>query len=526
MNAEIGLRLWKRWFQVRWREILVATVASFVLFFNVAAPPVAMTDEARLALNALEMMSSSNPVVVTYAGDPDLWSPKPPLAVWLSALSMELLGVNEFALRFPHVLAAVVTVVAVFAFARRASNSSGAGAVAAAALLGTTGYVETHVARTADYDSLLVLFLTLTSFQLFRATELASADASRAAKHMRLSAGFMACALFTKSFAALLIVPGYALYLLVRPDMRSLLARRESWLAAAAVLAVTTLFLSARELAHPGYLEALWDVDISGRFSSVSDGHGGTWTYYLSGLFEPWLGVLTRPLPVWVIMVSAFPWSWAALLLLPAALFARRREAARASLFLLCCLAGFLVAISTAATKLDWYAAPAYPLLATLSGIGASALADRLRQSPTRTLRGAGRLTIPAAIAAGLMLVVCIMWKTERQFASANYYPDQRRPLFLRQVSPQIPASARVRVLSTEPWTVPKRVDGRETYVLYDGATEFYVRLLKRRGVDAKLVFPGYELQPGEWLVGCGPMQTFVASRELMTQGDCKILAR
>ena len=156
----------KRRIETSWREIVVAAIASLILFFNVAVPPVAMTDEARVALNALEMMSSSNPLVVTYAGDPDLWNPKPPLGVWLSALSMKLFGVNEFALRFPHVLAAVATVVAVFAFTRRVSKSSGAGVVGAAALLGTTGYVETHVARTADYDSLLVLFLTLTSFQL------------------------------------------------------------------------------------------------------------------------------------------------------------------------------------------------------------------------------------------------------------------------------------------------------------------------------------------------------------------------
>ena len=147
--------------------MLVGAIASVVLFFNVAAPPVSMTDEARVAVNALEMMSSSNPLIVTYGGDPDLWNLKPPLAVWLSALSMKLLGVNEFALRFPHVLAAVATVVAVFAFTRRISKSSGAGTVAAAALLGTTGYVETHVARTADYDSLLVLFLTLTSSSFF-----------------------------------------------------------------------------------------------------------------------------------------------------------------------------------------------------------------------------------------------------------------------------------------------------------------------------------------------------------------------
>ena len=527
VNSEMPLRQrFKRCFQASWREFLVAAVASFVLFFNVAVPPVSMTDEARVALNALEMMSSSNPLIVTYAGDPDLWNLKPPLAVWLSALSMKLFGVNEFGLRFPHVLAAVATVVAVFAFTRRVSKSSGAGAVAAAALLGTTGYIETHVARTADYDTLLVLFLTLTSFQLFRATEFAPSDPSRAAKHIWLSAGFMACALFTKSVAALLILPGYALYLMFSRDLRSLLARRESWLAAAAIVAFAMLFLVAREVAHPGYLQAVWDLDIGGRFFIDAVPHGATWSYYLTSMFEPWLGVLTRPLPVWSYILSAFPWSWATLALLPAALLARRDEVARAFMFLLCALVGFLLAISIAATRLNWYAAPAYPLFATLTALGTSALADHLRRSPLRALQLAGHITIPAAIAAGCALVVLTMWKTERQIASANYYPDQQLPLFVRQVSPRIPTSARVRVLSTEPWTVPKRVDGHETDVLYDGATEFYVRLLQGRGIDAELVFPGYELKPGEWLIGCEPMQPYAAARQLMAKGGCRILAK
>jgi hypothetical protein len=39
------------------------------------------------------------------------------------------------------------------------------------ALLGIGGYVGVHVTRSADYDSLLVLFTTLTTFSLFFAFE-------------------------------------------------------------------------------------------------------------------------------------------------------------------------------------------------------------------------------------------------------------------------------------------------------------------------------------------------------------------
>ena len=100
---------------------LVAAIAAVPLLLWLGVPAVYWWDEARVAINALEMMQSPG-LISTFHNQPDIWNTKPPLAVWLSALSMSLFGVNEFALRLPSALAAIGTTVAVFAFTRRIAD--------------------------------------------------------------------------------------------------------------------------------------------------------------------------------------------------------------------------------------------------------------------------------------------------------------------------------------------------------------------------------------------------------------------
>src|SRR3982751_6695130 len=105
----------------RFDLIAIVALASLILFYRVGTPAVYWWDEARIAINSLEMMRHPG-LIVTFHGAPDLWNTKPPLSTWLSALSMALFGVNEWALRLPSVLAAIGTIVAVFAFTRRIAD--------------------------------------------------------------------------------------------------------------------------------------------------------------------------------------------------------------------------------------------------------------------------------------------------------------------------------------------------------------------------------------------------------------------
>ena len=315
-----------------WRWLsAVSIIAAIIAFYRLGDPPIFWWDEARVAINSLEMLRHPG-LIVTFHNQPDLWNTKPPLAIWLNALSMALFGTNEWALRLPTALAAIGTTVAVFVFTRRISDRQTA-LLASLILWGIGGFVEVHVARTADFDALLVLFTTLTTFSLFAAFE---------SKDFRLPAAFFALGLLTKGIAGGMMAPGCVLYAAIyRKDLR-----RAILPGLAATLVVGAYYLT-REWVGPGYLRAVWQSDIV-RYAVPAEGNAGTRLGYLANLFWPW---------------GAFPWSFVAL--------AAPYKPSRPAIYLLCCICTYLLIVSTAATRLFWYVAPVYPLIAVLAALAA-----------------------------------------------------------------------------------------------------------------------------------------------------------
>jgi hypothetical protein len=54
-----------------------------------------------LAVNAFEMTQQGMSLVTTYGIEPHLWNTKPPLQIWLMALTLKIFPHAEFALRTP-----------------------------------------------------------------------------------------------------------------------------------------------------------------------------------------------------------------------------------------------------------------------------------------------------------------------------------------------------------------------------------------------------------------------------------------
>src|SRR5947209_17842055 len=95
----------------------IAALAATILFLNLSYPLIE-PDEGRYAEIGREMLTSGDWVVPTLNGRPYL--DKPPLFYWLLAGSFELFGVSARAARLVPALAALLTVLATFAFGRRA----------------------------------------------------------------------------------------------------------------------------------------------------------------------------------------------------------------------------------------------------------------------------------------------------------------------------------------------------------------------------------------------------------------------
>jgi len=77
-------------------------------------------DEVNFAECAREMLASNNYSEVQLYFHP-FWE-KPPLFIWLQALSMNVFGVNEFAARFPNALCGVVTLMVLYRTGKELNN--------------------------------------------------------------------------------------------------------------------------------------------------------------------------------------------------------------------------------------------------------------------------------------------------------------------------------------------------------------------------------------------------------------------
>jgi len=74
-------------------------------------------DEIIFAESAREMLISGDAMTVTINYEP--FREKPPLFIWLQALSMKAFGINEFAARFPNAVCGIVTLLTVYLFGRK-----------------------------------------------------------------------------------------------------------------------------------------------------------------------------------------------------------------------------------------------------------------------------------------------------------------------------------------------------------------------------------------------------------------------
>ena len=223
----------------------------------------------------------------------------------------------------------------------------------------------------------------------------------------------------------------------------------------------------------------------------------------------PWQQLLPQPMSEIPYVRSAFPWLWLVpLALLPLATLtaplASRSLASRASLYLLCCLLTFVAVISAAVSKLPWYLAPAYPLIAVLAALGVNQVRLNFGADGARLPRMAGLAALPAGIALGVACVAMNLWKTEKEIGTIRQSVEQRLPDFLRSEASKLPPSAPLRIVREFAFRTPAVRDGRIVGTeIYDGPVEFYARLLRRQGRDAVVVGPGYVRQAGEVMIGC-----------------------
>ncbi|MDA3643459.1 glycosyltransferase family 39 protein [Saccharopolyspora indica] len=203
---------------------------------------------------------------------------KPPMALWLQVLSVQVFGFSRFALLFPQ---AVAGVAAVFLLHRAVRRWAGEHAALLAALVLALTPITVVINRDNNPDTLLVLLVVAAAYAMTRAF-----DARRATGWVALAAFLVGCGFLTKMLQAWMVLPAFIVAYLL--GNRAGWARRLLDLGVAAVVllvssfwwvAVTALWPSPKPFIGGSEDGSAWDLIFGyngfGRILGEGGGPGG-----------------------------------------------------------------------------------------------------------------------------------------------------------------------------------------------------------------------------------------------------------
>ena len=136
-------------------------VVALARLLTLGLYPLTDTTEARYGEVARKMAELGNWVTPLYDYGVPFWA-KPPLTTWLTAISIKLFGVNEFAVRLPYFLLAVLIAWLLWGWVRRASARQAQ--LATAMMCGTLLYFVASAAVMTDLGLVLGTTLAMRGF--------------------------------------------------------------------------------------------------------------------------------------------------------------------------------------------------------------------------------------------------------------------------------------------------------------------------------------------------------------------------
>jgi 4-amino-4-deoxy-L-arabinose transferase-like glycosyltransferase len=330
----------------------VLGLAAFNLTYRVGNESLTEWDESLYATSAFEMLESGNWVVTTFNGETDYYNSKPPLNVWLIALSIKAFGPSLTAMRAPSLVAAWLTVVVLLWWSTRRFGPR-VGLFACLVLATCFGFLHVHSGRTENPDALLALFFLLIAVTL---------DVSTDHPWRRIWLGPLFAGVFLLKGMAILM----PLLLVLIIEARHRFNPRERWLplACAAVLAMAPPLAWAipRWRADGSmFFERMFFQDFVALTTTSVEGHVQPPLYYLNILVRNHYDWMVAALTVVILFPPA---SWARV---GASLKFWGSDHDRHRIL------GFWTAIAllipmAMRTNLPWYINPLYPMFAL--GVG------------------------------------------------------------------------------------------------------------------------------------------------------------
>ena len=213
-------------------------------------------------------------------------------------------------------------------------------------LIYLSGICLLHVARTGDYDALLILFLVAYFLSAFTFLK------TRKYSYYLLFCLFLLLALFTKGIAATFFLPGVSIMFLLDKEFRKECFRFKYFLPLVVAFCCIASCYVLREIYTPGYIRAVFYWEMRGRlFNPEFDSHDPWYAYFarlVNSDFNPWWILIPLSLPAFIKCNLT------------------ERNLIKAICFTLLI---FWIPLTISINKYFWYDAPALPLLSLVAAI-------------------------------------------------------------------------------------------------------------------------------------------------------------
>lgn len=448
--------------------ILAFVACSWLALVNLGTLPVRLWDESRNANAAFEMLVNGFSIVVSFNWLPDLWSTKPATLTWIQCGLMHILGPNEVALRLPSAIAVVLCCAMLYLLSLRLTKGWYFGIIAALVLITIPGFNGDHTGRTGDYDAPLALCTAAASWFFFSAVN--QQFAARRTVYLWITA--TTCAVLIKCVAGFFFVPAWAMWLTWQKQWKTALTCKALYIGIGGLIIAVGGMYAWREMAAPGYLEAVWYNELGGRYSEALEGHRHSFTYYLENMYHGRLG------PYFYLVLAG-------VVLAP---FTANKMLGKAVHFAAVMMVGFLLVVSSAKTKLLWYDNPVYPFAAF---IAAFFLYEASMRMSAWLLRDVEHPGIRQAVATTLLFIL-VLYTPFAEAVNRNYKPRDEGEQFLSFRMTDI-----VQDYYHKGSNAPYDLTGYTlAYDEYDGNNLFYAKVMKHNGVrigyhDVRNLEPG-----------------------------------
>ena len=262
-------------------------------FLNLSGIPLFDLDEGAFSEATREMLRSGIWSATYLDGEPRY--DKPILTYWLQAISVSVIGLNEWGLRLHSALFALAWAAAIYYFCRETLNTRTA---KVAVLVFSTVLAITVIGRAATADAVLNCFIALTLFDIYRYSQ------GWRSKYLYRTWIWLSLGMLTKGPVAAVIpfiVSGlwFASFGQHCRWLGAIMAPR-GWLITLVLLLPWLIAIAYQQGA--GFFYGFLVEHNLQRFSSTREGHGGQWYYYLLILplvLLPYSGLLITLLPKW-----------------------------------------------------------------------------------------------------------------------------------------------------------------------------------------------------------------------------------